>query len=280
MTETTNFRISHSLSDGLSVEAVYYGSGTLCISTQVGCAVGCPFCASGSRGLKRNLTLQEMIDQVAGAMGVGHRVQRVTLSGIGEPLHNPDAVRMFVEWGRKRKLPVSLTTTGAPISVLCEFLSAPHNGLMLSVHAGSAAVHRRLVPRGPDLGELWSRLAEIWPHLPVRRRRKTGLNYLLVSGVNDTDAEIAELVLRLKNFPEMTLHLLVLNPVPGSSFRSPDLSRVAKIHSTLFREGIHVRRANRWRQRAEGGCGTLIAGISLEKPRSVIPFYNSLFSRI
>ncbi len=259
MTETDNHRILHPLADGASVEAVYYGSETLCISTQVGCAIRCPFCASGAAGLVRNLSLQEMIDQVARAEAAGHCVQRITLSGIGEPLHNAEAVRSFLRWGQGRGMPVSLTTTGAPLALLEDFLHLPHNGLMLSVHAGTPGVHRRLVPRGPDFEGIWARLAATWPRLPRRRRRKLGINYLPAAGVNDSDAEIAALTRRLRPFPEVTLHLLVLNPVAGSPFTAPDPIRVAQIHAALAQSGINVRRSNRWRQRSEGGCGTLVA---------------------
>lgn len=247
------------LSDGLAVEAVWYGSGTLCISSQVGCVVGCPFCASGRGGLRRNLTIEELLLQVETARLRGADPERVTVSGIGEPLHNPTAVAAFIEVCRSQRLPVSLTTTGAPLPVLREFLQLPHNGLMLSLHAGSAPLHRRLIPRGPDFEALWLLLAATLPALPRRRRRKIGINYLLLQGCNDTPGELSALAARLRPLPELTLHLLTCNPVEGSAFVSPAVLDVDAAHAFLVAQGLNVRRPNRWRVSTEGGCGTLLA---------------------
>lgn len=252
-----NQRFAVPLDDGLTVEAVFYGSGTLCVSSQAGCAVGCPFCASGSRGLRRNLSAAELVRQLEAAAGLGLAPARVTVSGIGEPLHNAGAVRAFLDHCRGLGLPVSLTTTGAPLETLRDFLGLPHNGLMLSLHAGSAAVHRRLVPRGPDFEGLWGLLGETLPALARRRRRKLGVNYLLLDGVNDGEEELAALVRRLRSFPELTVHLLTCNPVPGSVFASPPPERVAAAAAFLAGEGVNARLPNRWRTRLEGGCGTL-----------------------
>jgi len=248
------------LTDGLAVEAVWYGSGTLCVSSQVGCAVGCPFCASGRGGLRRNLSGGELLLQVEAARRLGAAPLRVTVSGVGEPLHNPAAVVAFIEACRRQRLPVSLTTTGAPLSLLRDFLSLPHNGLMLSVHAGTAATHRRLVPRGPGLEALWSLLAQALPALPRRRRRKVGINYLLLQGQNDSLDELSALAERLVPLPELTLHLLTCNPVAGSSYASPAPAQIDAVHELLSAKGLNVRRPNRWRVSAEGGCGTLLAG--------------------
>jgi len=247
------------LDDGLAVEAVWYGSGTLCISSQVGCAVGCPFCASGRGGLRRNLTPDELLMQLETARGRGAAPERVTVSGIGEPLHNPAAVAVFIETCRRQGVPVSLTTTGAPLPVLSEFLHLPHNGLMISLHAGSALLHRRLVPRGPDYEALWSLLFATLPALPRRRRRKVGINYLLLRGHNDTPGELSALADRLRPLPDLTLHLLTCNPVEGSAFASPAAVEADAAYGFLSALRLNVRRPNRWRIAAEGGCGTLLA---------------------
>ena len=252
-----NLKFTVPLADGPAVEAVFYGSGTLCVSSQAGCALQCPFCASGSRGLLRNLSPEEMVLQLTAAIDRGFVPKRVTVSGIGEPLHNAGAVRAFMDLCRGQALPVSLTTTGSPLSVLREFLPMPHNGLMLSLHAGSAETHRRLIPRGPDYEQLWTLLGEVLPSCSRRRRRKIGINYLLLEGLNETDRELSPLVERLENFPDLSVHLLTCNPVPGSLFRSPPPEKVAEIGALLTGRGCNVRMPNRWRNRAEGGCGTL-----------------------
>src|SRR6476469_7618935 len=97
------------LADGGQVECVMYRGDTLCVSSQVGCAVRCPFCASGARGLSRGLELDELIGQVEAVRALGHAIARVTVSGVGEPLHNHDAVRAFVDACHARGIGPSLT---------------------------------------------------------------------------------------------------------------------------------------------------------------------------
>jgi 23S rRNA (adenine2503-C2)-methyltransferase len=252
-----NEKFAVTLDDGLAVEAVFYGSGTLCVSSQAGCAMGCPYCASGSKGLLRNLSSGEMVKQLEEAFRKGFSPLRVTISGIGEPLHNPTAVRDFLYFCRKRGLPVSLTTTGSPLPVLEEFLSLPHNGLMVSLHSGTAATHRLLVPRGPDFYLLCQTLARCMAKTSHRRRRKLGLNYLLLEGINDSLLEQTSLAELARSIPGVTVHLLSCNPVPGSLFRSPPETTFDSLHRLLRRQEVCARRANRWRQQAEGGCGTL-----------------------
>lgn len=259
MQQRENQKFLVPLADGLAVEAVWYGSGTLCISSQVGCALGCPFCASGFNGWRRNLSLEELLVQVEAAKVRGYPLQRVTVSGVGEPLLNSQAVASFVDVCRRLKVPVSLTTTGSPLPVLREFLRLPHNGLMLSLHAGTAGTHRRLIPHGPEMGALWSLLEDEWPGLSRRTRRKIGINYLLLSGHNDCFDELSALAGQLCRLPEVTLHLLTCNPVCGSRFFSPSAAAVDAAHGFFAAQGLNVRRPNRWRTSAEGGCGTLLS---------------------
>lgn len=256
---STNNKFLVTLADGLAVEAVYYGSGTLCLSSQAGCAVGCPFCASGSRGLLRNLGVAELWAQVEGARALGIEPKRLTLSGVGEPLHNFSAVREFLAGCGRLNLPLSLTTTGSPTALFREMIHLPHNGLMLSLHAGRAATHRRLIPRGADFGDVLSVLEETLAGLSRRRRRKIGINYLLLAGINDCRHEMASLLPLFQRHPDLTLHLLTCNPVPESAFVSPLSARVDELHGWLSARGVNARRANAWRVQADGGCGTLFA---------------------
>ncbi|HSH68995.1 MAG TPA: radical SAM protein [Deferrisomatales bacterium] len=258
--ENRTFAVS--LADGWAVEAVFYPTGTLCLSTQVGCAVGCPFCASGGRGLHRNLTVGELWLQVDAARDRGWQPGRITLSGIGEPLHNAAVTEAFLLQARGRGIPVSVTTTGHPLDRLRRLLTLPHNGVMLSLHAGTSATHAWLVPRGPEFEALWDTLGGLWPDLSRARRRKVGINLLLLAGVNDGPEEIEALADRLATHPEATVHLLTPNPAPGSPFRAPEAARVQDIWAGLRARGVHARRANPWRQLRRGGCGTLVAGPS------------------
>src|SRR5690606_25856327 len=120
----------------------------------------------------------------------GLAVKRVTVSGVGEPLHNHRAVAEFVLRCRREQIAPSLTTSGGPIARLIEWFALPHNGLTLSIHAGRAETRARLVPRAPALAELAECLEGELPKLSRSRRKKLALAYLLVAGENDSDAEL------------------------------------------------------------------------------------------
>lgn len=240
------------LHDGYIVETVYYGSGTICISTQLGCPMACPFCASGIPPFIRNLTLSELLAQVD--LHSDNDVKRLTLSGIGEPLCSFDTASEFITVS---SLPVSATTVVPDTGLMKKLLALPHNGVMLSLHAGTEKTHKKLVPKAAPLDGIFNALTGIWPGLSVNKRRKTGFNYLLLEGVNDSPDETDAFIELVKPFSEATVHLLFCNPVEKSRFKSPDEKTTAEIYEKMRGAGINVRRANRWRKSREGGCGTL-----------------------
>jgi 23S rRNA (adenine2503-C2)-methyltransferase len=253
-----NQRWSVRLRDGARVECVLYRGDSLCVSSQVGCAVGCPFCASGAQGLSRALGLDELIGQVEAVRGLGHPVVRVTLSGVGEPLHNSETVRAFVTYCHAERLRPSLTTSGGPLARLREWLHAPHNGLTLSIHAGSEAVRAQMVPKGPTLAGLFGVLNEELPRMTRRRRRKTALAYLLCAGVNDRADELASFAARAAPLG-LRVHLYAYNPVPNSRFQPVDRAGYEAAAQQLTAAGLSVHMSSQARLEANGGCGTLIA---------------------
>jgi 23S rRNA (adenine2503-C2)-methyltransferase len=253
-----NRRFVVRLADGASVEAVLYRGDTLCISTQVGCAVGCPFCASGARGLVRPLRLEELMAQVHEVGRVAPGLRRLTLSGIGEPLHCPSAPD-FVRWSKAEGLPASLTTSGGPSPKLAEWmLDVPHNGITISVHAGTEAVRARLVPRGPALEPLFATLGELAPRLSSRRRKKLALAYLMIDGENDGDDELDAFAARVDPLGA-SVHLFAYNPFPTSSARPVTRARYEEAYERLTARGLRVRMSSKARVEANGGCGTLVA---------------------
>jgi len=259
-----NRRFVLSLDDGARVESVLYRGDTLCVSCQVGCAVRCPFCASGANGLGRSLVLAEMLGQVSAVEQVieregGPALRGVTISGIGEPLHNADVVQAFAEACRARGLRITLTTSGGPIRRLREWLvDRPHNGLTLSVHAGTEEVRARAVPHAPDLASLFDTLGEVVPTLTRTRRKKTALAYLLLAGVNEGDAEIDAFVTRARPLG-LVVHLYAHNPVETSPWRGVDRVRYEQVYARMTAGGLTVRMSAQARLEANGGCGTLVA---------------------
>jgi 23S rRNA (adenine2503-C2)-methyltransferase len=255
---TFNRRFRVELDDGAAVEAVLYRGDTLCVSSQVGCAVRCPFCASGANGLKRGLTLDELWGQVEGVRALGHFVSRVTVSGVGEPLHNHEAVRDLVLRCRAQRIGPSLTTSGGPLTRLDEWLDLPHNGLTISVHAGTDAVRARLVPRGPALEPLFSLLGERLPTLSRSRRKKVALAYLAIAGSNDSEQELSAFVARALPLG-LAVHLYAYNPVPTSQHAPLSRERYEQLYERLRGAGLVMRMSSQARLEQNGGCGTLVA---------------------
>lgn len=259
---TFNRRFRVELDDGAAVEAVLYRGDTLCVSSQVGCAVRCPFCASGADGLTRGLTPDELWGQVEQVVALGHRVLRVTVSGVGEPLHNHEHVRDFVQRCRAQGIGPSLTTSGGPLPRLREWLSLPHNGLTISVHAGSEATRAQLVPKGPALAALFAELQQQLPSLTRARRKKVALAYLLIADQNDRDEELDAFITAVLPLG-LAVHLYAYNPVPTSAHRALSRARYEVIYARMREAGLLVRMSSQARIEANGGCGTLIASSSL-----------------
>ena len=262
-----NRRFGVRLHDGARVECVLYRGDTLCVSTQVGCAVRCPFCASGAQGFGRNLEIAELVGQLDGVMALGHRVERVTLSGVGEPLHNWDAALELIRICRARRIAPSLTTSGGPLARLEQALHAPHNGLTISVHSGSELKRAQLVPNAPSLGKLYELLHRELPTLTQSRRRKTALAYLVMAGENDGDAEIDAFIERTRAL-HIPVHLYAYNAVATSSHARVDGPRYQAIYARLREAGIVTRMSSQARLEANGGCGTLVALRPADRPAS------------
>lgn len=246
------------LADGSRVECVLYRGDTLCVSSQVGCAVGCPFCASGARGLTRPLALAELVGQLEAVRALGHDLRRVTVSGVGEPLHNHANVAAFLDYCRAQRVLMSLTSSGGPLARLEQWLHAPHNGLTLSVHAGTEVTRARMVPHGPSLGALFELLEREVPRMTQRRRRKTALAYLACDGVNDSAQELAAFAERACAL-RLPVHLYAYNEVFNSSFRRLPRARYEALHRQLTAAGLTVRMSSQARLEENGGCGRLLA---------------------
>ena len=268
-TSAFNRRFRVELGDGSAVEAVHYRGDTLCISSQVGCAVGCPFCASGANGLLRPLAFDELWGQVEAVRARDLTVKRVTVSGVGEPLHSHRAVFELIARCRAEHIGPSITTSGGPLERLRELMHLPHNGLTLSVHAGSEATRQRVVPRGPALEPLFAVLREEVPRLSRSRQRKVALAYLVLAEHNDGDAEVDAFVERVVPLG-LTVHLYAYNPVATSSQKPVERARYEAIYQRMRERGLTVRMSSQARIEANGGCCTLVANQNRQR-LTVVP---------
>ena len=252
--------------DGEPVEAVlmkYPKRATVCVSTQVGCAVGCRFCASGRLGLRRGLTAEEMVDQVlhfARVLRARERVvTNVVFMGMGEPFHNYDetlrACRLLndpagFDLGARS---IAVSTVGV-VPGIDRFAQEPLQlHLAVSLHAATDALRDRLVPlnRTYPLDEVFAATARY-----VRgTRRKVLFEYVVLDGVNDTDEQAQVLAARVRP-PHYHLNLIAYNET-GGEFRRPPAARLAAFKERLEAAGVGVTLRRSPGEEIEAACGQL-----------------------
>lgn len=269
--------------DGREIETVllpYPDRVSVCVSSQVGCPVGCVFCATATMGFARNLTAGEIVDQVLTAQehaptderGAPRRVSHVVVMGMGEPLLNYDALVRALRLLRRevgisyRHLTVStagyvsgmrrLAREGLPIT------------LALSLHAPNDALREKLIPlaRKWSLGEVMDAVRE---YTEVTGRRVT-LEYLLLAGVNDGEEHARELAQRIRG---MIAHVNLIPWNPADSFAvfaPPSPARIRRFRRILEQAGIAVTQRVERGQDIAAACGQLAvrsAGTPLSPPR-------------
>lgn len=250
------------LEDGETVEAVRIPMEddrcTLCISTQVGCAMGCRFCHTGSFGLQRDLTAGEIVNQVCAAMADGP-VNNIVLMGMGEPLHNLDNVvkalqilylREGFDFSPRR---VTLSTAGL-VPEMLELGRRIRVNLAVSLNATTDEVRDRLMPvnRRYPLKQLMAACREY----PLQPRQRITFEYILIRDVNDSDQDARRLI-RLLHGVKAKINLIPYNEHPASSFRAPTPERVTRFQEILLDRGmVAIRRASKGQDIA-AACGQL-----------------------
>jgi len=261
------------LADGQLVESVHMPPGrtpALCVSTQVGCAVGCVFCMTGTTGLVRQLGSAEIVAQVALARRQ-RPVQRVVFMGMGEPAHNLDnvleAIDLLGTAGNIGHKNLVFSTVGDPrvFEALPQGRVKP--ALALSLHTTRAELRARLLPRAPRLtpeelveaGERYARASGY----PIQYQ------WTLLAGINDTDEEVEGLV-RLLHGKYAILNLIPYNAVEGLPYQRPSWEAAAELARRLHRRHILTKLRQSAGQDVDGGCGQLRAR-AVQRQGRVIP---------
>jgi len=272
--EDGSARLLVGLDDGQTVESVLLPRDGLCVSTQVGCAVGCVFCMTGRDGLIRQVGSAEIVAQVVLARQQRH-VKKVVFMGMGEPAHNLDnvleAIDVLGNLGDIGHKNLVFSTVGdyRVFERLPQGRVKP--ALALSLHTTNAALREKLLPRAPriDPAELVE-LAEAYA-------RSTGYpiqyQWTLLDGVNDTEEEL-DAIVRLLTGKYAIMNMIPYNTNEGLEFRRPAPERAAEIARSLHRRGILTKLRNSAGQDIDGGCGQLRARESVGKVRAsqrVIP---------
>jgi 23S rRNA (adenine2503-C2)-methyltransferase len=237
---------------------------TQCISTQVGCAMGCVFCASGVAGLKRHMSAGEIVAQVLAGrarLEQGERLSNVVFMGMGEPLHNyastARALRLLTHSEgialSARRITVSTSGLVPEIARLGEDF-AGNIGLAVSLHAADDETRSRLMPinKKYPLAVLMDALRAY----PLPRRRRITIEYTLVSGKNDEPGEAKKLVRLLRGIP-VKVNLIPMNPIAASPLGPPDMGRVLAFQRVLCDAGYSCFIRRRRGDDVSAACGQL-----------------------
>jgi 23S rRNA (adenine2503-C2)-methyltransferase len=260
-------KVLFTLPDGETIETVlmlYDSRQTVCVSTQVGCPLGCPFCATGQSGFARNLTAGEIVGQVLyfarQLKEDGQSVSNVVFMGMGEPLLNYDATRQAVETlidprgynlGARR---ITISTAGIVPGIQRLGEEGLQVGLAVSLHAPSDDLRETLVPvaRRYPLRDL---LSACRSYVKLTGRRVT-FEYALVNDLNDSPQQARQLAHLLSRLL-CHVNLIPLNPTADCPWRPSDKDRVEAFHLELRRLGINSTLRLRRGIDIEAGCGQL-----------------------
>jgi 23S rRNA (adenine2503-C2)-methyltransferase len=252
-------RLLLELRDGQTIESVLLPGDGVCISTQVGCAVGCRFCMTGRDGLLRQLRSAEIVAQVSLARA-RRRIRRVVLMGMGEPAHNLDNVLEAIELlGTEGDLATKnlvLSTVGDRRVFERLPQGAVKPALALSLHTTKPELRAQLLPHAPRIDPI--ELVELADRYSRLTKYPTQFQWTLLEGVNDGDDELENIAALLAG-KYAVMNFIPYNDVPGSGFRRPNAERAAAMTRYLHRRGVLAKLRRSAGQDVEAGCGQLRA---------------------
>jgi 23S rRNA (adenine2503-C2)-methyltransferase len=270
------WKLLFGLADGGRIESVLIPAEssdrlTLCISSQVGCGMGCAFCATATLGLARNLMAHEIVDQVlearrelAGAAAAGEpqsTITNIVFMGMGEPLHNVEEVvraiqLLTADWGvglSPRRITVS--TVGL-VPQIERLLRDTKVNLAVSLSATTDALRSRLMPvnRKYPLATLLGACHD----LPLPKRKRITFEYVMLRGENDSLEDARRLGQLLRAIPSK-VNLIPFNPFPGSRFASSARASIEAFRVALLRQGVHATIRESRGSDIQAACGQLAA---------------------
>ncbi len=264
-----------SAGDSQAFEMVYIPEtdrGTLCISSQVGCALDCSFCSTAQQGFNRNLSTAEIVGQVWLANrelgmqpGTDRIITNVVLMGMGEPLANfrnvVPALRVFLDdlgfdLSRRR---VTLSTSGL-VPQIYRLAAEINVALAVSLHAPDDALRNQLVPinRLHPIAEL---LQACWHYLDEQNGRSVTFEYVMLDGVNDAPEQARALARLLAGHPAK-VNLIPFNPFPGAAYRCSGEAVIARFRDELLRAGVLATTRRTRGQDIDAACGQLVGRVN------------------
>ena len=262
---------------GNRVETVYIPDGersTLCVSSQVGCALDCSFCSTAQQGFNRNLSAAEIIGQVWVAVReIGERnLTNVVLMGMGEPLSNFDNVvaamnlmQDDLSYGLS-KTRVTLSTAGI-VPALRRLREFSDVSLAVSLHAPDDELRNELVPinRKYPIAEL---MAACRDFIRGDKRRKITFEYVMLDGVNDTDAHARKLIKLMRSVPSK-VNLIPFNPFPNSPYRCSPEERIERFRMMLKEAGVITITRKTRGDDIDAACGQLVGRVKDRSRRNL-----------
>ena len=261
--------------NGQAFEMVYIPEedrGTLCISSQVGCALDCSFCSTAQQGFNRNLTTAEIVGQVWLAnrelgwqVGDNRIITNIVFMGMGEPLANfrnvVPAIRIFLDdlgfdISRRR---VTLSTSGI-VPQIYKLAEEVNCALAVSLHAPNDELRSQLVPinRKHNIAEL---LEACWHYLDEQNGRSVTFEYVMLDGINDQPEHARELARLLRDKPAK-LNLIPFNPYPGTPYRRSPQAAIEKFRDELMQRGIIVTIRKTRGDDIDAACGQLAGQVT------------------
>lgn len=254
------------LDDGEMIESVLIPDRdrlTLCISSQVGCAMGCKFCLTGRIGLKRNLKAFEIVDQIIAVsrLILPRRITNIVLMGMGEPLANfdetVDALWRITELMGISKRRITLSTSGIVPALLELPKKAPHINIAISLNATTDTVRSEIMP----INRVYhiKMLLDACRAYPLEPRRRITFEYVLFDGINDSKDDAKRLVRLLKGI-RCKVNLIPFNAYEGAGFKSPSEEKILTFQKILIASGVTAIIRKSKGQDIKAACGQLRAG--------------------
>lgn len=273
------------LEDGNCIETVFIPEstrGTLCISSQVGCALDCTFCSTARQGFNRNLTVAEIIGQLWIAKNILQKdpkearvISNVVFMGMGEPLLNYnnvlDSIHLMLDdnaYGLSKRR-VTVSTSGV-VPALDRLTDAVDIALAVSLHAPNDELRNQLVPINNkySIAKLLQSCNRFLEHKASRER--ITMEYVLLHGVNDSDQHAYELIKLLKNTPSK-VNLIPFNPFPETRYKCSSQKRINRFHDILTNAGLITMTRKTRGEDIDAACGQL-AGKITDKSRRDLHF--------
>lgn len=266
--DNQTLKILFQTKDGLKAEAVLMrhllGRNTVCVSSQIGCAIGCQFCATGEMGLKRNLTDWEMVEQVLYFARIlkeeKSQVTNVVFMGMGEPFLNYDNVLGAIRILNDREgfnlgaRHISVSTVGIVEGIKKFAEEDLQVNLAISLHASDNLLRSKLIPLN-DKYPIEKILAAVDDYIKKTKRRVM-FEYLMIEGVNDNELQARNLAKLLKK-PLYFINLISYNPTGHCDFKPSPGRKIKKFKEILEKAGVAVTQRHEFGKEIKGACGQL-----------------------